>query len=395
MSGRLLWIDASAGVAGDMLLAALLDLGADAATIRAGLVQVLAAEDWALRSKPVHRGAFRALLVDVVDHHEHHHEHAHRPWRWIRERLVAAAIPARARARALAAYGRLAAAEAKLHGQEVDDVVLHEVGALDSIVDVVGVCLALEDLDVERIVATPLPMGTGRIASAHGALPLPAPATLDVLSGWPIVPSEHPGEWVTPTGAALVAALAEPGPPPPMRPLRTGWGAGHRDPAHTANVVRAVLGEPLQVLEHGVVCELAANVDDMPGEHVPVLLERLLEAGALDAWAAPSVGKKGRPGLVIGALCAPTSRAQVGAALLRHSSSLGLRWSLREREVLERTLRSVPTRFGAVLVKEGWRGSACWQRAVEHDDALRVALAHGVSLAEVSRAALAAAEEEA
>ncbi len=402
------WLDCSVGVAGDMLLAALIDAGADEAAIRVGL-QGLGLDGWELKVREVHRGAFRALHASFGveeadphhtaahphphdDAHPHPHDdaHPHRPWSEVQALLTTTALPERARARALAAYERLAQAEAALHGMPVETVMLHEVGSLDAILDVVGVCLALEDLGIDRLVATPLPMGTGHTHAAHGRLPLPAPATLSVLRGWPIVPAVVPGEWVTPTGAALVAALAEPGPPPAMVLGATGHGAGTRDPSAFPNLVRVVLGHEGRPDAPETVEELACNLDDLPGEQVPAIVARLLEAGALDAWVSPVHMKKGRPGLVLSALARPDDADALTEILLRHSTSLGVRRHRATRTVLDRWHETVDTAYGPVRVKVGGRGTVPWHAAPEYEDVAARAAVAGVPLHEVHAAALTA-----
>ncbi len=384
-----LWIDASIGIAGDMLLAALVDAGADADGISAALRSVVPDQDWTLGFQTVRRGGFRALHLA---HGVQPSPHAHRPWADIRERLTDADLPERARRWALDVYGRLAHAEARMHGVDPDTVELHEVGATDSILDVVGVCVALDQLDVSRIVATPLPLGTGSVHTAHGEIPLPAPATLEVLMGWPVVPSRWPGEWVTPTGAALVAALAEPGGPPAGVPSATGFGAGTRDPDFVANVVRVLLLDGYDAPE-GDVEELTANIDDMPGEHVPALIDALLDAGALDAWATPIVMKKGRPALTVSALAQPGQAEALAEVLLRHSPTLGVRWNARARRVLERWETTVDTPYGTIRIKHAGRGGWAWKAKPEHADVARCAREHGVPLGTVHRAALRALED--
>lgn len=311
-----------------------------------------------------------------------------RPWRVIRGMLEGAALPARVKQRALATFGRLAEAEARVHGMAVEDVAFHEVGSVDSIVDVVAVCVALEWLDVERVVVTPLPMGGGTTWSAHGRIPLPAPATLEVLRGFPVRAAPWPGEHVTPTGAALVAALAEPGGLPAMRPERIGYGAGTRDPGTHANVLRAVIGQgdaggPTEVVE------LRAQVDDLPGEAVPGLIVAMMAAGALDVTVSPTLMKKGRTGLRIEAVATPDTRGAVGEALLRHGGSFGYRWAPMRREVLARRHVEVQTRFGPVRIKLGERDGNVVVAAPEHDDVAARAAAAGVSVGEVFGAALA------
>ncbi|MFT6143423.1 MAG: hypothetical protein ACJAZO_002921 [Myxococcota bacterium] len=276
-----------------------------------------------------------------------------------------------------------------MHGMDIEDVVLHEVGAIDAIVDIVGCCLALEDLDIGRIIATPLPMGTGAVVSAHGVIPLPAPATLSICQGYPVVESRWPGEWVTPTGAALVCALATPGGVPAMTVRATGYGAGRKDPPQVANLVRVVLGDAPTTGTDDVV-EIAANVDDMVGEHIPGLIDALLAAGAVDAWVMPVLMKKGRPGYTVHALCKHPDVDAVSDTLLRHSSSLGVRQTRHQRRILDRWNQSVDTVYGAIRVKVGGRDSQAWHASPEHADVAEAAQRHRTTERTVFDAALAA-----
>jgi uncharacterized protein (TIGR00299 family) protein len=436
---RVLWIDASVGVAGDMLLAALIDAGADVARIEAGLSR-LGVPGLGLDVKETVRGAFRATKIEVRgavepapdgvpgprrplslgpvftghthgpggghSHAGHGHSHAepatadaagarppavHRPYREVRAMIERAGLPDRARARALATYQRLAAAEARLHGVPLDDVELHEVGAVDAIADVVGTCLALEDLGVDTIVATPLPLGTGVALAAHGAIALPAPATVELARGWPVEPARWPGEWVTPTGAALVTTLGAPGGPPAMTVTSSGYGAGRRNPPYVANLTRVIVGEARAAAPgRDVVVELACNLDDFLPELVPPLVDRLLADGARDAWTAPVTMKHGRPALTLHALVDEADADRLSDVLLRHSSSLGVRRQTWDRVVLDRWEVVVDTAFGAVRVKVGGRGGEPWHASPEHRDVAAAALAHGVPPRDVHDAAVAA-----
>jgi pyridinium-3,5-bisthiocarboxylic acid mononucleotide nickel chelatase len=316
-----------------------------------------------------------------------------RTWAQIREMILAARFVPRVEGRALAAFGRLAEVEAHAHGLPVEEVGFHEVGAVDSIIDMVGAAILLEQLGVERIVASALPLGSGQIWSAHGRIPVPAPATLALLRGWPVTAGLPGAEMTTPTGAALISTLAEPGPLPDMIPLADGYGAGGRNPPARPNVLRAVLGRPAEAQSPRRVEVLEAQVDDMSGELLPPLLEALLGAGALDALAWPVLMKKGRSGMMIQALCAPEQAAAVGEALLRHSSSLGYRRRSAEREVLERRHVAVRTPWGPVQVKVGERGGQIYQVAPEFEDVRRVALEAGQPAMRVHQQAVAAALE--
>ncbi len=388
-----LWVDAQAGLAGDMLCAALLDAGAATTEQLGAALGALGVEGWSLATERVQRGPFAATRFIVHDHTEDHHHHRH--WPEIRGLIEASGLPTRVRERALAAFTALAEAEAGVHGVPLEHVAFHEVGAIDSIVDIVGACWLLDALDVDRIVATPLPLGSGTVDTAHGRLAIPVPATVALMArvGWPSFQDGVPGERVTPTGAALITALAEPGPMPSMRPSAVGYGAGTRNPDAIANVVRVVVGDEGE----GTAAWLdliAAQVDDMPGEWVPPLLERLLEAGAADAWVTPVLMKKGRPGHLVQALADPDCAEAVGHALLRHASTFGVRRHRVRRTVLERSFETVDTPWGPVPVKLGHLAGAIVQRAPEYDVCSAHAREHGIPVARVYRAALAALDLE-
>ncbi len=387
---RVLFLDLQAGIAGDMLVAALLDLGAELDAISAGL-DGLGFGPLPVRTERVMRGAFSAtrFVVEPPGPDTPHRAHAD-----IVRVLEAAPLPERVRQRSLAVFARLAVAEGRLHGVPVERVHFHEVGAVDSIADIVGACLALEQLDVERIVAGTPPLGHGAIKTAHGQMPLPAPATLALLEGWPVRPAPGPGEWVTPTGAAVLAALAEPGPLPAMTLQGVGHGAGTRDGGPVANVLRAILGEPAEAPIAGDrVAVIEAQVDDMPGEWLPPLRDALFAAGAVDLTTTPGLGKKGRPALSLRVIAPPGLARAVGEALLAHSSTIGLRHRMEERWCLPRRIETVQTPYGAVRVKVVEPPGQPPRPTPEFEDCAACAREHGVSVAEVQRAVLAGWEQ--
>ena len=343
---RVAYVNCSAGVAGDMLLGALVDAGADpdvVATTLAGL----GIDGWALSFERVQRGGIAAAWANVVVDEAHapdHHEH--RPAQAITALLHAAELPATVRARAAAVFDVLTAAEGAVHGIDPADVELHEVGAVDAIVDVVGVAAALHDLGIERLVASPVAVGHGRTRSAHGELPNPPPAVARLLGsrGAPIVGVDTPMELSTPTGVAVLVALAERfGPPPDMTVERVGYGAGTADTEGRPNVVQVLVGtaaEPSSTPAPGRdAVQLEANVDDVTGEVLAHTIAALLAAGAHDAWAVPIVMKKGRPAQTVAALVDPADVARIAAVLLAETGSLGVRaaavrrWPQRREEV--------------------------------------------------------------
>lgn len=381
------WFNCTSGIAGDMALGALLDAGADLAAVERGL-RALPVPGWHLEVSRVLRAGLagtRALVVlDEADQ-------PHRRWATIRDLLAGAELPDRARQRALDTFRLLAEVEGRLHGVAPEDVHFHEVGAVDSIVDVVGVCLALEDLDIDQVQASPLAQGTGTVRAAHGVLPNPPPAVVELLArgGVPAYGVDEPMELTTPTGAALLVALASGfGPMPAMAVRASGFGAGGRDLPHRPNLVNVVVGEvaaaapgrvdPLVVLE--------TTLDDVSGETLGWLVARLLEAGARDAWLAPVTMKKGRPGHVVTVLAEPHAADALRHLLVAETGTLGVRWWPADRWAADRRVEEVEVDGHRIRLKVGPGGRA----KPEHDDVAAAARALRRPLREVAAAALAA-----
>jgi uncharacterized protein (TIGR00299 family) protein len=383
---RTLYLDCVGGAAGDMLLAALIDAGAPVDAIRAGLPAVDGIE---LVLSRVQRCGVDATLLDVLVPQQH----AHRRLRDVLALIDSAAMPPRADARARAAFELLAEAEGRVHGVAAEDVTFHEVGALDAIVDVCGVALALEALDVDQVSSSPLPLGTGMTTGAHGVMPLPAPATLELLRGAEVYGIAQRGETVTPTGAALIASLAcSYGPMPPMSLQTTGAGAGHRDDATIPNVLRAVIGERVGTTPAGDVSVIETNLDDLLPELVPDVMEACFAAGARDVWTVPAGMKHGRPGFVLSAIARPQDEELVATAMLRHSSALGVRViRAHHRSELQRSWKTVEVRQHPIRVKLGMLDGQIVNVAPEHRDCAHVARETGTSVKETWVAALAAA----
>jgi hypothetical protein len=287
------------------------------------------------------------------------------------------------------AFARLAEAEAGVHGVPVAKVHFHEVGAVDAICDIAGCALAVDALGIERLYCRPLPLSTGSVATEHGRLPLPAPATAELLKGRLTYESGLEGELVTPTGAALVAAWAEPGPPPAFVPISIGYGAGDRDPRGYPNVCRVLVGEASGA-EPGVLLELVADIDDATPQLLGHLLGVLLDAGALDATLQPLVMKKGRPGTRVTVLARAETVPALEEKLFREGTTLGVRRRQVERTELPRRIARVKTPWGPVRVKVGELRGEAVQVAPEYEDCREVAARAGVPLKEVLRAAVAA-----
>ncbi|MDX2170513.1 MAG: nickel pincer cofactor biosynthesis protein LarC [Deltaproteobacteria bacterium] len=392
---RVLYFDAFAGVSGDMTVGALLALGVPLAHLRSALGQ-LPVHGYRLRASAVQVHGIGATKFDVdLDHdaeHPHHQAHAHRHYRDIRAMLEATGLSDGARRRALAIFARLAAAEAHVHGVAVDDVAFHEVGAVDSIVDIVATAIGMEWLGVERVYASSLPLGSGLVRSQHGVIPVPGPATVELLRDFPVRVGDGSGELVTPTGAAIVAALAQPGAAlPPLRITAVGYGAGTRPQPDRPNLLRLMLGERAVAVQHDGLVEIAASIDDANPELYAHALEAVLAAGARDAWLVGAQMKKQRPGVVLHALVEAAARDAVTTAILRETTAIGLRFHAVERVVLPRRQIVVDTPYGQVQVKLAEAPDGTLNVAPEHDDCRRVAQQHGVALKLVYQAAIAAA----
>lgn len=373
-------LDPFAGIAGDMLVGALVDAGAPFAAIRRGL-GALKMGRFSVSCGGVDRAGIRARKYRVRFGESHHH-------RGLREILkILRGLPEGARRRATAAFQRLAEAEAKVHGCGVEEVHFHEVGAIDALCDVGGAALALEALEVEAIWCRPLPLSTGFLHAAHGRMPVPPPATMELLRGRETFDSGLTGELVTPTGAACVAAWAETGAPPPFTPLSIGYGAGDRDPEGYPNVCRVTIGEVVAP-SPGALFELTCEMDDATPQVMGHLLARLLDAGALDASLQPLVMKKNRPGTRVTVLARHETLPLVESLLFREGTTLGVRRHRVERTELPRRVRSVATPWGRVRVKVGELQGKAVHVAPEFEDCRRLAEEHGVPLREVMRAAL-------
>ena len=430
---RTAWFHCFAGTAGDMTMASLVHAGADPVEVAAVLAG-LDLDGYALSFEPVLRCGIAAtqahvavlgehqhsLLHDGVphDHHEHDHGHAHgdhhhdhdhdhdhdhhhgghghRPYAAIRDLLAAADLPARVRDRAQRTFRLLAEVEGAMHRMPPDDVEFHEVGSVDAIVDIVGACAALEVLGIDRIVCSPITVGQGTVHAAHGELPNPAPAVVELLArrGAPSRGIADRKELATPTGVALMTALADEfGPMPALTVQSVGYGAGTADIPGRPNVVQVVVGaepvahptpgpgQPVQLFE--------TNVDDATGEVIAHTIAALLTAGAYDAWASPIVMKKGRPAHTVHALCDPAVAAAVSAVLVRETGSLGLRGTLLQRWPQQRDEHTVLVQGHAIGVKV-----TAGRMKVEHDDAATAARALGLPLREVLRQATDAAHRE-
>ncbi len=382
------FVDCFAGISGDMLLGALIDAGAPVDDLLLGL-KTLPLSGWELEVERVRKGAIAATSVSVIVHENQPERHLSD----IESIVIASRLPEKVKEQSLKVFQLLAEAEAKVHGISVNEVHFHEVGAVDSIVDIVGSVYALHLLGVQAVYASALPFTRGRVKTLHGDLPVPAPATMELLCGVPTYPLDIEAELVTPTGAALLKALANGfGMPPPFTPRKVGYGAGKRD-LPFPNVLRVIVGDlPDNVaLERERLVVVETNLDDMTGEMAGYAMERLLAAGARDVWVVPAQMKKNRPAIVLSVLCDHEKLPTVLQILLRETTTLGVRVQEVERLCLPREIWEVTTPYGTVKVKVAKLGDEIVNIAPEYEDCRRLALEQRVPLKEVMAAAIASA----
>ena len=374
---NILYFDCQAGISGDMTVGALLDLGVPLEHLDHELAKLpLGHESYILSVSHTERQHLPALKFNV----EVHDHHTHRHYAGIDAMIAGSGLSETAKATSRKIFRVLAGAEAKVHGVAVEDVHFHEVGAIDSIVDIVGTAICLDYLGVERVYASAVPLGSGFVETAHGRLPVPAPATAELLRGLPVHDRCGEGERVTPTGAAIVAALAAGfGALPEMTIDRIGSGAGSRDFSDCPNVLRAFLGTSA-VGEGEEVREVSCNLDDVTPEVLGYVQELLLEKGALDVWLVPVQMKKGRPGVVLSFLCLPADLERLAALVMAETGTLGLRYASQRRIVQSRRVEERETEFGPVRFKV----TASGEKA-EYEDCRRIAREQGIPCRDVMR----------
>ena len=383
------YFDCIGGASGDMLLGALIDAGLPLETLR-GQLETLDLPGFDLRARTVYKNGFRAVKVDVLIRDETTERHLPE----IEAVIRGSGLAPHLQEKAVAIFRRMGEAEARIHGLPPEQVHLHELGGLDTIVDVVGVLAGLDALGVEQIHASPLPLGMGMTRGAHGRIPLPAPATLGLLTGIPIEGRAARGETVTPTGAALLSSLVSHwGAIPPMRLAAVGYGAGERE-SEIPNLVRLLLGEPPAAggVQVESIVQLSTHLDNITGEELGYVMERLLEAGALDVSFQPIQMKKNRPATHLRVLCRPEDTALLERLLFSETPTLGVRLETLERHALPRRTRSVQTPWGTVRLKVATLPDGRTRPVPEYEDCRRLAEEHGIPLREVAQAALRAAE---
>lgn len=392
---RTLYIDCGMGAAGDMLTAALLELLPDPAGFVAELNGLGIPGVEVKREEAVKCGITGSHISVTIhgeeedcghhhqDHGDHHHHHEHRSMADIEAITGGLPVSEKVKDGVLAVYRRIAQAESLAHGVPVEEIHFHEVGAMDAVADITAVCLLMERLAPEQVLASPVHVGCGCVRCAHGVLPVPAPATAHILRGVPIYGGEIQGELCTPTGAALLAHFVDSfGPMPPLRTEAVGYGMGRKD-FPRANCVRVFLGETGE--EGGdAVCQLSCNLDDMTGEAVGFAMERLLEAGALDVYTFPAGMKKSRPGTVLNVLCRPEDRETMVRLLFLHTTTLGVREAFCRRYTLRRRREILDTPWGPVGKKIS-SGYGVTRTKLEYEDLARIARNRGVSLEQAAR----------
>ena len=423
-SSRVLHLDLFSGISGNMFLGALLDLGLSRKQLDRDLSGL--GVEYKLRVRNVSRGALAARYVEVlvpgqkkapakkktnlVAPHPHAHDYTHthththaqvhphahshgKSYRQVRTLLKKADLETPIRNRALAIFEAMAVAEGKVHGVAPDDVHFHEVGAVDAIVDITGAAIGLERLGIERVTASPVALGHGSVQTEHGLLPLPAPATLELLRGIPTVPAHVAWETVTPTGAAILRTIVDEfSPLPAMTVEKIGHGAGNDRPGPMPNILRAVLGSAGEKFFDRIV-SLECNLDDFVPEHFDYLMERLFKCGALDVSLQNIQMKKNRPGFLVRVLARPNQRIELAEILMAESTTLGVRTVEWDRGVLPRHSQKVITPYGRIVVKFVRKSDGRMDVSAEYDDCKRAARKHDVALREVIQAAELAAQD--
>ena len=373
---KIIYFDCYAGISGDMTVAALLDLGVPLEYLQGELTKLaLPADSYSLSTERVERQHIPALKFEVSVHDHHTHRH----YAGIDSMIAASGLSGTVKERARLIFRRLAEAEALVHGVAIEEVHFHEVGAVDSIVDIVGTAICLDYLGVVEMYAAPLPLGSGFVETAHGRLPVPAPATAELLKGLTVHAECGPGERVTPTGAAILAVLATTCAPRPAITLtKSGSGAGSKDFNDCPNILRAFLGTSEAAAGSEDVLEVSCNLDDVTPEVIGYTQELLLESGALDVWLVSVQMKKGRPGVLLTFLCAPRDLERLAALVMAETGTLGVRYAQQRRIVQSRRVEQRSTQFGPLRFKVGEYGEK-----PEYEDCRRIARERGIPCRDV------------
>ncbi|HZO41449.1 MAG TPA: nickel pincer cofactor biosynthesis protein LarC [Methylomirabilota bacterium] len=379
---KVAYFDCPSGAAGDMIMASLLDAGVSLERLRAELAK-LALPGWSLVARQVMKGAFRATKVDVeIDAGAHRH---HRSLRDILDILERSALDPSVKERAARIFTRLADAEARAHGSDRESVHFHDVGAVDAIVDVTGGVIALDIAGVQAVHVSALPIGGGTVGGPHGRIPVPAPGTAELLRGFPVVDTGVKAELVTPTGAAILTTLAaSAGKMPALTVEAVGYGAGTMELPGTPNVLRCFLGRTADgPTGDETILKLETTIDDMSPQLYETLIERVFEAGALDVFLQPVIMKRGRPGVVVTALCAPEQVGNLSRALFEESTTIGVRWSEWRRARLDREIVQVATAYGTIPFKVSRMAGRVVTVTPEFADVARIAREKSLPVREV------------
>lgn len=389
---RLAYLDCASGIAGDMMLGALIDAGADLASVQVGVAS-LGLPGIQIAASEVRRKGFRGLKIEIAHEPEHKHRHLHH----ILDMIDAGNLTSRARELAKRVFTRLGEAETKVHGVDIRKVHFHEVGAIDSIADIVGTAIALDLLNIERIEASAVPTGSGFITIAHGRCSVPAPATGELLKGIPIAASSVEAELTTPTGAAILAALAAGfGPLPAMTAQSIGYGAGTKDLEEQPNLLRVILGaiagSPSGSLETETLCLLETNLDNTTGELIGHCTQQLFEAGAFDVFTSAIQMKKDRPGVTLSVLCSPILADQLEGIIFRETWTLGIRRTMLSRRKLPREQATVSTPWGAIAGVLATLPDGQQRFSPEYESCRKLAVQSGLPLQAVFNAALQAGQ---
>jgi len=403
---RTLYFDCFAGISGDMTIGALLDAGVRFEDLREQL-RTVPLRDYEISAERVIRGSLAATKFTVAFQESEHHE---RHLSDIADLVQRSQLSETTKARAIQIFEKLAAAEAHVHGKTIEEVHFHEVGAVDSIIDIVGAVICFELLSIEKFVSSPLRVGSGSIQAAHGTLPIPAPGTAEILRGIPLYAGEREGEFVTPTGAAIIASLCENfGALPSLEIDTIGYGAGTRNPKGFSNVLRVICGKAVDEqadekmtgqqlpekytsgnTEAQSVQVIETNIDDMNPQSYGFIMDKAFALGALDVFLTPVQMKKNRPGVLLTVLCREEQFASLVDLLLTETTTLGVRYYQAQRRILERQIETVQTEFGEVRIKIAWQGERILHFQPEFDDCAQIAEKADVSLLDVQQAAIAA-----
>ncbi|MEI6125428.1 MAG: nickel pincer cofactor biosynthesis protein LarC [Pseudomonadota bacterium] len=397
---KCLYIDCFAGISGDMMLGALIDLGVPQNYLKTELKK-LGVSGYAIHVTSAMKMGISGRHVQVKKlaekknhHHNHHDSHHHRSYKDIEAIIYKSSLASPVKEKGIDIFYRIAQAEAKVHKKTIEDIHFHEVGAIDSIVDIVGSVIGINFLGAEKFYASSVPLGGGFVQCQHGTLPVPAPATLLLLKGIPVYDPGIKAELVTPTGAAILTSLASGfGNIPPMTILKTGYGAGTRELKEVPNMLRLILGETKGETGEQQVWILEANIDDMNPEWTGYVMERLFAAGALDVLLVPAYMKKNRPGVLFKVICSETTRAELTRIMFQETTTTGVRAYRAERTILPRKEGKLKTRFGCMKVKV-FNNEQEAHAVPEFEECRRVAMKEKISLKEVYEEVIAAAKKK-